>query len=176
MKSNVPCAEYLQMSWIVDDLQEAMASWLARTGTGPFFVMENLRPSPVHYRGEPTELEFHTALAQAGPIQIELIQQVTDGPSAYRDSIAPGTSGLHHLAVIVPDYENEIALYRALGFVPATEAIFGDIRYAYVDTRTGPTGCMIEVIEDNPGIRELFRTVSIAAQGWNGEDPIRHLG
>lgn len=176
MSNAAPSANYLQISWVVDDLQTAMANWLSRSGVGPFFVMENLRPEPVCYRGQSAELEFHTALAQAGPLQIELIQQVSDGPSAYRDSVMPGADGLHHLAVIVPDYEQEMARYRARGFVPATEAIFGDIRYAYVDTRTGPTGCMIEVIEDNSGIRELFQTVATAAREWNGKDPIRHLG
>lgn len=176
MSRELPSANYLQMSWIVNDLRRSMEDWLARTGVGPFFVMEDLRPGPVWYRGQPSELVFHVALAQAGPIQIELIQQVSDGPSAYRDSFAPGEEGFHHLAVIVPDYDREIALYRAQGFVPATEAIFGEMRYAYVDARTGPAGCMIEVMEDNPGIRDLFRTVAEAARDWDGKDPIRRLG
>lgn len=175
MNNNSVSAHYLQMSWVVDDLQSAMDAWLHKAGVGPFFVMENLQPEPVFYRGQPAELAFNVAMAQAGPMQIELIQQLSEGPSAYRDSVDKGSSGFHHLAVIVDDYEREMALYRATGFVPATEAIFGDIRYAYVDTRSGPTACMVEVIQDNPGIRELFHTIASAAVGWDGKDPVRYL-
>ena len=37
------------------------------------------------------------AFAQAGPMQIELIEQHTDGPSVYRDMFPAGTGGFHHL-------------------------------------------------------------------------------
>lgn len=176
MNPNVPSADYVQMSWVVDDLKQAIGVWRERTGVGPFFVIENIQPEAVKYRGQDNALVFHVALAQAGPIQIELIQQVSNGPSAYRDRFAQGEEGLHHLAVIVTDYDREVALYREQGCVPATEAIFGGTRFAYIDARKAPHGCMIEVMEDNPAIRGLFRTVADAAQDWDGTDPVRILG
>lgn len=175
MRKQVPSADYVQISWVVHDLHKAMEKWLAQTGTGPFFVMKEIRPDPVYYRGQPAELVFNVAMAQAGPIQIELIEQINDGPSAYRDSFEKGQEGLHHLAVIAPEYEREMDIYRHLGFASATEGVFGDLRYSYVDTRTGPTGCMIEVIEETDGIKQLFRTVAEAAQNWDGKNPVRHL-
>ena len=45
------------------------------------------------YRGEPSDLVASIALANSGPLQIELIQQRNDAPSMYRDFLEAGHEG-----------------------------------------------------------------------------------
>ena len=75
----------IQNGWVVDDLFAAIKKWTDFYGVGPFWVSEQVVPDDVLYRGEPAHLDMKVALAQAGNVQIELIQQNSDGPSAYRD-------------------------------------------------------------------------------------------
>lgn len=164
----------VQMAWIVDDLETAMQKWLRTTKIGPFYVFSHAKIENCIYRGQPAILESSAALAQAGPVQIELIQQHSDGPSAYRDIVAAGQTGFHHVATFCPDFDAAVADYLAKGKVLATEGSFGDMRFAYVDSRDD-SGSMIELIEAKESIQSVFATVAKAAENWNGQDPIRLL-
>jgi hypothetical protein len=115
----------------------------------------------------PVRTSFSTAIAQHGEIQIELVQQHDDTPSAYRDLIPAGARGFHHVAVIPPDYDACLAELLQQGHQLACDGRFGDMRFSYVDT--SPTlGHMVEIIEDVPGIRAFFAAVRRAAAGWDG--------
>ncbi|MDX1580959.1 MAG: VOC family protein, partial [Alphaproteobacteria bacterium] len=74
-----------QNAWVVTDVFEAARKWVDFYGVGPFYVMEHLDLADIKYRGEPGKLDISVALAQAGPVQIELIQQFNPDNSAYRD-------------------------------------------------------------------------------------------
>ena len=49
------------------------------------------------YRGAESKLDLQVAVAQAGPVQIELIEQFCDRPSVYRDLFGTGESGFHQI-------------------------------------------------------------------------------
>jgi hypothetical protein len=165
---------YFQNAWLVDDIDETIGKWVA-LGTGPFYVFRHAQVQDFHYRGSPAELDFSVALAQAGPIQIEFIQQHDDRPSQYRDSFGPGQSGFHHMCRYTNDFDADLANLADKGIAVAGQGVSGDMKFAYVDTR--PTlGFMTEIIEDRASIRDLFEMVSSAAIGWDGRDPIRTLG
>ena len=51
-----------------------------------------------------------TALAQAGDMQIELIQPTGNSPSAYRDTVPMGRSGFHHIVRSVFDTVADAAI------------------------------------------------------------------
>src|SRR3546814_14727992 len=38
------------------------------------------------------------------------------GPSVYRDTVAPGATGLHHVAIIAGDFDAALGHYTAQGF------------------------------------------------------------
>ena len=83
-----------QSAWIVDDIDEAARLWAEKTGIGPFFVADYQEGVfETSYRGKPAPMTMKTALAQAGSMQIELIQPTGDGPSAYRDTVPMGRPG-----------------------------------------------------------------------------------
>ena len=46
--------------------------------------------TPCTYRGTASGVDMQVAVAQAGPVQIELIQQHCDRPSVYRDLVEHG--------------------------------------------------------------------------------------
>ena len=80
--------------------------WVNEMGVGPFYLNEypNGTFSKVTYRGELAELSMKVAIAQAGPIQIELIEPMTE-TCAYRDSVPKGKEGFHHMCVWTLDFK-----------------------------------------------------------------------
>ena len=168
--------QIIQFSWVVADIDEAAQRWHRTSGIGPFLMGRHLRLNEPKYRGTPQVTDFSIAVAQAGPIQIELVQQHDDTPSCYRDLIAKGTEGLHHVAFIAQDYDAAVAFYTGQGFAVATEGRFGDVRFCYVDTSSA-LGHMVEILEDKPAIGAFFANVVRAAETWdrNPETAIREM-
>ncbi|GGD80513.1 VOC family protein [Croceicoccus mobilis] len=160
----------VQTAWVVDDLDQAMKSWLA-LGIGPFFRFDLEVPDAL-YRGRRVPLAFSIALAQAGPCQLELIRQNSEGPSAYRDGVPAGQSGFHHVCRAFGGFDEGM---RSLGVTVDGAATYMEIagsRTAYVDMRA-THGCMIELVDRTPVSDLLSKTVAEAAGGWDGSDPIR---
>ena len=146
------------------------------TDIGPFFIMRGVRPENGLYRGQPAELEMHLAFAQAGPMQIELIQPVSPGPSVYRDTYPVGhAGGPHHLCAFVDDLAAEEAHFRAQGVAVGYTAGYGDLRFGYYDTRA-QLGCFTELMTPDPAIVGLFQSFADAAVDWDGSDPVREVG
>lgn len=158
----------IQNAYHVADLDEAITRWHALWGIGPFIVRRHIVLPQVRYRGQPAELDISAAYVQSGDLQIELVTQHNDAPSAFRDSFAPMEEGLHHVAVVPDDYDALIAHYAALGFPVATELRTASGRgAAYVDTRR-MLGHMVEVYWPSPGLTALYRDVADAARRWDG--------
>ncbi len=163
----------IQNCWVVADVDVAISNWVA-IGVGPFFKFDTHFPDAIH-RGRIEPLATTVALAQAGDVQIELIAQRSTGPSAFRDSIAAGENGFHHVCREFGDYEEAIARFKRQGFQVAGELSASGARCAYVDTRRA-IGCMIEIVDDPDGLNaQLFKMVREAAVGWDGRDPVRML-
>ncbi|MCB2075927.1 MAG: VOC family protein [Novosphingobium sp.] len=167
--------QFVQSCFIVPDIEAAMAEWLRVSNIGPFFVMSHVRPSDGLYRGQPADLEMSCAFAQAGPMQIELIEQHTDGPSVYRDMFPAGTGGFHHLCYWADGtIGEEVEYYRGQGIEAGYLASFGALNFGYFDARE-VLGCFVEVLEKEPGTMELFKSIAEAAVDWDGRDPIRYV-
>ena len=94
---------FVQLAYHVADLDDAIERWHATTGIGPFFLRRHIPLANVCYRGEPSKLEIGAAMAQSGDMQIELIQQHCDTPSAFRDMFRRTEEGLHHVAIAPSD-------------------------------------------------------------------------
>lgn len=158
----------VQLAWVVPALEPAARVWHALSGVGPFLVSRRIAVEGAHHRGLPSVTAFSTAVAQMGEVQIELVEQHDDTPSAYRDTIAAGTTGFHHIAIIAPDFDAALAYHTGRGFAVAAHGRFGPMRYAYVDTAAA-LGHMIEIVEDKPAIRAFFAAVRRAAERWDGD-------
>ena len=155
----VPGHHVMQAAFVVDDVEVAAHEWVRTTGIGPFLLVPGIVLEEYDYRGRPSSgLEFSVAIAQSGGVQIELVAQHGDHPSAYRDTIAKGGQGFHHLAIYTPDYDAAYGHYRGLGYASAIDGTFGGTRFSYIDT-SDALGCMIELVEDNLLQADFFRRV-----------------
>lgn len=166
--------QILQMAYVVNDLETAAKRWTETFGIGPFLVMERPAINNPIYRGKPGGVEFSVAVAQAGDIHIELIEQHCSSPSCYRDVFPEGQEGFHHIAVIVEDYDAEMARYQSAGIAEASSGSLGPLRFAYMDT-VATLGCMTEVLEDVPMIRAHFANIAAAARDWDGKNAFRSM-
>lgn len=163
----------LQAAWVVPSIPVAAKSWAETTGIGPFFLAPDLKIDTITYRGEKASLHFSVAIAQGGGVQIELIEQHCDSPSAYRDLVGKGERGFHHIAFYCDDYDADYRAYKERGFVPAIDGTFGDMRFSYFDT-SAAIGCMVELIEHNPIQAAFFERIRKGAENWDGiSDPLR---
>ena len=161
-----------QNAWVVDDVEAAAMRWVQEMGVGPFFLSEYVDVfGDVYYRGEPSSLNMKVALAQAGPVQIELIEPISE-QCAYRDSVSPGTVGFHHVCVWTHDIDADTEYFASLGYQVANSGTVGPTAFAYYDTRP-LMGCMLEVVTKHPAIEARFEQIAQAAVDWDGKDPIR---
>jgi hypothetical protein len=170
-----PEGEYrmFQLGFVVDDLLVAAARWASVFGIGPFHVLPSMESSCL-YRGEVSPFEIQVAVAQAGPVQIELIIQHCDRPSVIRDLFARGESGLHQLATVTPDYDGKRAHYEDLGYELIGEITTPTQRVGYFDT-VEEFGFFTEVVEDTPGFLDQLAAISRTCADWDGTDPVRIL-
>lgn len=158
----------VQNAYYVRDLDAAIERWHRLWGIGPFFVRRHIVLPEVRYRGMPSQLDISAAYVQAGPIQIELVTQHDDSPSAFRDAFGSDGEGFHHVAVIPDDYDALVAAYAAQGFPVVTELRTASGRgAAYVDTRS-MLGHMVEIYVVSESLLALYRDVAAAAESWDG--------
>ncbi len=172
----LPGASIVQIAWVVDDL-EAAATRLSRTmQVGPFLMVRHVEVTAPIHRGVPGLADFSAALAQAGDVQIELIEQHCDNPSVYRDpwpNGPPGGMAFHHVATIVPDVAAEASRYHGLGYQTAMSGTFGTLDFVYLDSPAG--GFMIELLPDEPDMHAFFGAVREAAESWDSVTPFREF-
>jgi len=164
-----------QNGYVVRDLEQALSFWIETQGVGPWFVIENARAPDFQYQGRPSQAETSLAMAQWGPIQIELIQPLDDEPSMYRDFLAAGREGLQHVACWSDDYDETLAAAQAAGFRVGQGGSFApDARYVYFES-DGHPGTVIELAETAGTMGSFFRAVAKAAEGWDGSAPIKRI-
>ena len=165
---------FFQLGHVVDDIVAAAGTWAAAFGIGPFHVLPVVDQHLTLPGGERRTLRVQVGVAQAGPVQIELIQQHCDTPSIYRDWSRGGTSAFHQVATVTDDYEGKRAHFEAAGFGIAAESLEGPFRIAYVDT-VEAFGFYVEVVERAPGFLEQLQGIADTCATWDGTDPVRLL-
>lgn len=166
-------AGYVQVAYIVPDAEQAARQWLAR-GAGPFFRKRYTTEGEVTYRGQPATLDHISLFGQYGTMMLELIQPLGEVHSVYRDHSGDGDHGLHHFARICPDLQAAVAEAEAQGYPKVCPGGTPQTPVAFVDARH-ELGHMIELCQDAPSLRFLYRLVADAARDWDGSDPIREL-
>ena len=165
--------EIRQAGYVVDDIEAAMDHWSRVLGVGPFFYSERVPIENYVYRGARYEPHNSVALANSGPLQIELIQTRNDVPSMYKDFRESRNRGLQHVAYWTDDYDADLARLTAQGFLPVMKGEVGERgRFVYFDTEYHP-GTVIELSEVIGPKGRMFRLIREASQGWDGNDPVR---
>jgi hypothetical protein len=164
---------FFQLGFVVADVLDSAARWATVHGVGPFHVLPAMEVACT-YRGAPSAITVQAAVAQAGPVQIELIQQHCDRPSVYRDLFSKAQSGFHQLCTVTADYDGKKAHFERLGYEYACEMTAGDGRVAYFDT-VDDFGFFTEVVEETPGFLPQLAKIAQTCAEWDGKDPVRLL-
>ncbi len=162
-----------QAGYVVRDIEAAMDYWSRTLGIGPWFYNERVPIRKYTYRGEAYEVHNSVALANSGPLQMELIQTRNDAPSMYRDFLLAGNTGLQHVAYWTEDYDADLARLTARGFQPVMSGEVGERgRFVYFDTEYHP-GTVVELSEVAGPKGRMFDLIRNAAVDWDGRDPVR---
>ena len=163
----------IQTAFITDDIRASMRELTRTLGAGPWFLRERgVFPKQI-YRGQPSQTALAIALGYAGEMQFEIIQQLDDSPSVYRDHVERNGYGLHHFGMAATDYPAALAHHQAMGDTLVYEAeVANGARVGYFDTHAR-LPAMIEVIEFLPATQAMFRRFRDCARDWDGSDPVR---
>lgn len=164
-----------QVGYVVRDIEQTMQHWSSVLGVGPWFYKPEVGTTEFRYRGQasrPPKLSI--ALANAGDLQIELIQQRDDAPSLYLDTLARGGEGAQHVAFWTLDHFDEhVARLVERGYVEGHGGRMGERgRFGYFVHPDLPSG-MIEVSEMKGGKGEYFEEIRRTCETWDGSAPIR---
>jgi len=162
-----------QNGYVVKDIHAAMRHWIEVLGVGPWYYLEHAPIEDFRYKGQPSPVDVSIALANSGTLQIELIQQLNNAPSMYKDFLDAGHEGLQHLAYSPEDFQ--AALGRALkaGYRIGHEGRVGNPgRFVYLDTQGHP-GTIVELSDKSGPKGRMFARIAKAASVWDGTDPIR---
>lgn len=162
-----------QNGYVVRDLDAAITAWCA-IGVGPWFTLRDLPQEDFRFRGVASRPVLSIAFGNSGPLQIELIQQLNDAPSAYREFLDAGHEGFHHLAWWAVDFDKAMARAVAAG-LPVLQDGGGATKFAYFEAG-GVTSTALELSELNESTRAFNAMIADAAVGWDGgTDPVRPI-
>lgn len=163
-----------QLGFVVRDLDAAVRHWTQVLGVGPFLFLDRgtgRPPNPSVFRGRQTVVELRLAFGFLGDVQVELIQQVNDAPSPYREFLKQGREGLQHLGYWVHDHAGARQRLEAAGYEP--EFIIPlpgqaqEIVYYRSPELFGP---MLEIVP--PAWRRAREAVATRLAAWSGGDPL----
>ena len=169
-----PLGGVAQTAFVVENLEAAIAHWVADCGAGPFFLLESFINPRQTYRGEQSRADIRLAMGFAGHMLIELIQPKDTNPSVYKETIDLRGYGFHHLGIACEDVDAALPGYRARGYTEVFRAAVrtgGEV--VYLDDGTGPQRGFIELLPVSPGMDETFNRFWRASQDWDGDQPVR---
>jgi hypothetical protein len=99
----------IQIAYTVADIQEGMRRYTDLLHVGPWFLVGPFVPPQGVYRGATTRMKVSLALAFAGQVMVELIEQHDEEPSVFRETLkARGAHGFHHWAIGARDFEKAV--------------------------------------------------------------------
>jgi catechol 2,3-dioxygenase-like lactoylglutathione lyase family enzyme len=165
----------MQMSYVVEDIEEAMRFWTEQLKAGPFVVIEQAAEDRIiSYRGRKTRVEMCLAFTYVGDVQIELISATCPDPTPWTDFINSGRQGLHHLGFWPDNYEEACKTLERLGFTCecTIEIENGAISANYFGAPPH-MGVMIELAPNTPARNRYFGGIKAMSENWDGSRPIR---
>ena len=166
-----------QIAYYVKDIRQAVERHHKLFGSGPFFLLEDLRLT-VNYRGRDLEIGHSAAFGQWGDVQVELMQWFTGPPSVIHDLYPQGSGryGLHHVAVIADDLDAAIADMASAGLHEAMRSSLPawDMTVVMIDA-IDTYGHFIEIYQSVPSLVEFYDMVERAAEDFQGDHLLREM-
>jgi len=146
-----PITNIAQICVIVPDLDRAVANYWNVFGIGPWSFYTYGKPlvKRMTRHGQPSEYKMRVALANVGPMRIELIEPL-EGDTVYSEFVEKHGYGVHHVGVLIEEMETALKQAKEARLDMTQDgAGFGpddDGHYAYLATED-LLGTTIELIE-----------------------------
>ena len=127
-----------QVAVVVKDLRKTIEAYHKILGWGPWSVYEH-KPPILHHtevRGKPVRYTMLGAEVHCDPIDFEILQPM-EGPSIYKEFLDQKGEGLHHVAVVAPSENVDVALqnFKKNDVDIIMSGRLGEgIRFYYMDT------------------------------------------
>ncbi len=140
-----------QLGFVVKDLDAAVEQYWKLFGVGPWHFYTYGAPllKKMSYRGKKVDYRMRIALANIGPLRIELIQPL-EGDTVYAEFVREHGYGIHHLGLLVPNMTEALAHAAEKGLEMTMDGAGfgrdGDGHYAYLETEA-LVGTTLELIE-----------------------------
>jgi catechol 2,3-dioxygenase-like lactoylglutathione lyase family enzyme len=128
-----------QVALVVEDIDKTVANYWKLFGIGPWHIYTYGKPllKKMTYHGKPCEYRMRVALANIGPLRIELIEML-EGDTVYAEFVKKHGYGVHHFGILVDDIKAAIAQAKDAGWTVTMDGSGfgrdGDGYYAYLDT------------------------------------------
>jgi methylmalonyl-CoA/ethylmalonyl-CoA epimerase len=136
-----------QVGVVVKDLDQAIAQ-LTSLGLGPFKVRTVIHPSAT-VRGKKVSYQVRLALAQQGPVQLELIEY-QKGTTIQKEFLDQRGEGIHHILFNVRNLDKALEISQQKGIeVLQQDRFVGGGGLAYLGTDQ-PGGIIFEVVQRPP--------------------------
>ena len=161
--------DFMQLCFVVEDLEAAMANFTATFGAGPWFVSSGFSPGedPTLYRGQPAPLETDIALGYAGGMMFELACPRPASRSIFREVADENGFGLHHLGFGVNDFETAMAALAERHVEVLTTSVTPRGARIAMFAAGSPTNLLHEYIEILPASRRFYAFMQEAARTWD---------
>jgi methylmalonyl-CoA/ethylmalonyl-CoA epimerase len=150
------------IGWVVRDCAAAAQELSARLGAGPFRSMGEASVfDQVLVHGKPVPVSLKIAIGQLGGVLLELLQPLDDR-SPHAEFLKERGEGMHHLAYVLTDFDDQLAAMRAAD--PAAELLIdgtgpaNPFRWVYLSGGNAH-GTVIELWEANPASEALYASV-----------------
>ncbi|MET0988574.1 MAG: VOC family protein [Steroidobacteraceae bacterium] len=164
-------------AFVVPDLQAAVQRLLI-SGMGPAFMLRRLL-SMGRYRGERHDMITNVAFINAGNAQYEILEQVDDAPSIYREFLQrTPQGGLHHVAYYSSDFKADIERAKRAGLELRIVQEFltpdGSTFEIYMEPVNVADPVLIQFMYPGP-TEDLFAKMDAISAHWDGTEPMRNL-
>jgi len=150
------------IGWVVRDCAAAQQELSARLGAGPFASAgDELRFDHVLVHGKPTPVSLRVAFGELDGVLLELLEPLDDR-SPHAEFLATHGEGMHHLAFVVPDFDEQLAAVRTAD--PDTQLLIdgtgpeNPFRWVYLDGGAAH-GTVIELWERTPVAEAQFNSI-----------------
>ena len=160
--------ELFHIGWVVRDCEAAQRDLSERLGAGPFVSAgQEARFEHALVHGKPTPFSLRIAFGALGGVLLELLQPLDDR-SPHAEFLRAHGEGMHHLAFLVPDFDEQLAAVRAAR--PEADLLIdgtgpgNPVRWVYLDGGAAH-GTVIELLDRTPQAEAVFGSALALLRG-----------
>lgn len=114
MTEKLSSAKLVHVGIVVRDAETAK-KYLAPFCLGPFTTFGEQPVRDVRIYGKPSDLKLKLEIADLGPVQVEILQPLSEG-SPQKLFLDKNGEGIHHLAFVVQDLDGEVKKLKKQGY------------------------------------------------------------